>query len=261
MSEGRVALVTGASGGLGGAIARGLAAEGWRLALMSRRGCAEIAAETGGLGLAGSVLSDDDMHRAAAATVARFGRIDGAVFSGPRHADILAPFDSGPLPAPTRDVFAFDPGHPGSPLDLPFDAWHAVFAAMVVAPMRLLKAVLPAMQAGGGGSVVLLSGIEAAQPRATQPLGPVRLALHGMVRLAADRYGRDRIRVNAVAPGLMESGSEHFHPGWTGWVPLGRIGRNTETAGAVSFLLSEAAGYVTGQCLTVDGGLNRTPPL
>lgn len=88
-------------------------------------------------------------------------------------------------------------------------------------------------------------------------MGPTRLALHGFIKLLADRYGPDGVRFNAIVPGLMESAAQEFHPGWAGTVPLARVGRNDEVGQAIAFLVSDAAGYVTGQCLTVDGGVNR----
>jgi len=78
-----------------------------------------------------------------------------------------------------------------------------------------------------------------------------------VIRLLAERHGPEGVRFNAVAPGLMESAAAEFHPGWAGTVPLGRVGRSDEVAATIAFPLSDAAGYITGQCLTVDGGINR----
>jgi NAD(P)-dependent dehydrogenase (short-subunit alcohol dehydrogenase family) len=128
---------------------------------------------------------------------------------------------------------------------------------MVLAPMRLAKAAVPYLASSGRGSFVAISGIEAGQPRAPFPLGPTRLALQGFIKLLSDRYGRDGVRFNTIAPGLMESAASEFHPDWASTVPLGRVGRNEEIGEAIAFLVSEASSYITGQCLTADGGVNR----
>jgi len=74
----------------------------------------------------------------------------------------------------------------------------------------------------------------------------------------ADRYGPDGIRFNPIAPGLMESAETEFHPEWAATFPLGRVGRNEEVGKTIALLLSDASSYLTGQCLTVDGGVNRS---
>lgn len=252
-----VAIITGASGGIGSATARALAANGTRLVLMSRSGCAEIAVETGGIGVAGSVLDEDDIQRTVQTALDAYGRIDGAVFGAGRHSEVLKGFDLPPAPAPSPESFGFDPDSRQDILDLPWEAFRADYEMMVLGPMRLAKAVLPHLKTSGQGSFVAISGIEATQPRAAFPLGPTRLALHGFLKQLADRHGRDGVRFNALAPGLMESAASEFHPDWARTVPLGRIGRNDEIGKAIAFLLSDAASYVTGQCLTVDGGINR----
>lgn len=132
---------------------------------------------------------------------------------------------------------------------------------MVIGPMRLTRAVLPSMRAQGSGSIVTISGVEAQQPRLPYPLGPVRMALHGFVRVIADRYGRDGIRINCVSPGLMAHSASEFHPDWGELIPLGRFGSTEEIAAAIAFLLSPGAGYITGQTITADGGVYRTPGL
>ena len=256
-SGGPVAIITGASGGLGSATARALAAEGYRLVLMSRGGCGEIASETGGIGVAGSVLDDADVERTVATALDAYGRLDAAVFGAGRHSEVMKGHDVPPPPAATRDSFTYDPEYARELFDIPWSAWHDDYEMMVVAPMRLAKAALPHLRASGRGSFVVISGIEAGQPRMPFPLGPTRLAVHGFVKLLADRYGPEGVRINAVAPGLMESAATEFHPDWAATVPLGRVGLGSEVGQTIAFLLSEAAGYITGQCLTVDGGVNR----
>ncbi|MBG6202237.1 NAD(P)-dependent dehydrogenase (short-subunit alcohol dehydrogenase family) [Labrenzia sp. EL_13] len=123
--------------------------------------------------------------------------------------------------------------------------------------MRLAKAVLPHIGKHGRGSFVAISGIEAGQPRLPFTLGPTRLALHGFIKLLADRYGRQGIRFNAVAPASWKVHTQSFTPEWAETVPMGKVGRNEEVGRTIAFLLSEASSYITGQCLTVDGGVNR----
>ena len=258
MTQERVAILTGASGGIASAIARRLARDGYRMVLMSRSGATAIAAETGQVGVAGSVLEERDVEAAVALAVERFGRLDAAIFSGGRQRDILAHFEIPPPPAPTDESFGYDPDYARDILEIPFAAWIANYDMNVLGPMRLFKAALPHFRATGGGAFVAISGIEGAQPRLPYPLGPNRMALHGFVRLLADRHGPEAIRANCVAPGLMENAAEEFPAGWRETVPMGRLGLLDEIAGTVSYLLSPDGGYVTGQTLVVDGGVNRS---
>jgi NAD(P)-dependent dehydrogenase (short-subunit alcohol dehydrogenase family) len=252
-----VAIITGASGGLGSATARALAHNGYRLVLMSRSGCSDIAAETGGIGVSGSVLDDSDIERTVATAMDAYGKIDAAVFGAGRHSEVMKAYNVPAAPPATRDSFSYDPDYQREIFDIPWAAWHDVYEMMVIAPMRLAKAVVPHLGASQRGSFVAISGIEAGQPRSPFPLGPTRLAVPGFIKLLADRYGPQGTRFNTVAPGLMESAATEFHPDWDSPVPLVRVGRNEEVGQTITFLLSYAASYITGQCLTVDGGVNR----
>ncbi len=257
MADAPVAVVTGASGGIGSAIARALAKQGYRLALMSRSGCREIAAETGGIGVAGSVLADGDVEALVATAQEAYGRIDAAVFSAGRHSEVMRGHQVPAPPLATAASFAFDPDYKRQIFDIPWGAWHDDYEMMVIGPMRLAKAVVPSFQEQGSGAFVAISGIEATEPRPVFPLGPTRLALHGFIKLLADRYGREGLRFNCLVPGLVESAASEFHPGWVDLVPLGRVATVEEIAESVAFLLSPAAGYITGQAITADGGVNR----
>lgn len=256
-----VCVVTGASGGIASGIARRLARDGYALVLMSRSGCADLAAELGQVGVAGSVLEDSDVERAVALALERFGRLDAAVFSGGRQGDILKRHAIPPAPPATAASFGYDASYQRELFDIPFEAWRDNYDMNVLGPMRLFRAALPHFRAGGGGAFVAISGIEALQPRLPYPLGPNRLALHGFVKLLSDRHGRERIRVNCVAPGMMENAADEFPARWRDMVPAGRYGAVAEIAGTVAFLLSEDGGYVTGQTIVADGGVNRNAGL
>ena len=257
MTDQPVCIVTGASGGIASGISRVLSAQGYRLILMSRSGCDPLAEELGQVGFAGSVLADGDVEAAVQEAVNRFGRLDGAVFSGGRQGDLLKDFDIAPAPPAGPDSFSFDATYDRDMFDIPFEAWHANYDMNVLGPMRLFRAALPHFRTSGGGSFVAMSGIEALQPRLPYPLGPNRLALHGFIKLLSDRHGREGIRLNCIAPGLMENAAGEFPEGWKDMVPMGRYGGVKEIGATVAFLLSEGGAYVTGQTIVADGGVNR----
>jgi NAD(P)-dependent dehydrogenase (short-subunit alcohol dehydrogenase family) len=257
MNASPVGIITGASGGIASGIARRLSADGYRLVLMSRGGCGDLADELSQVGFAGSVLVDDDVERAVALAVEQFGRIDRAVFSGGRQGDILKDYDIPKPPAPSRDSFSYDPHYARDAFDIPFEAWHRNYDMNVLGPMRLFKAVLPYFRTQGGGAFVAISGIEALQPRLPYPLGPNRLALHGFIKLLSDRYAGEAIRLNIVAPGMIENAAAEFPEGWREMTPMNRYGAVAEIAATVAFLLSPDAGYITGQTIVADGGVNR----
>lgn len=259
MTEARVAIVTGAGRGLGEAVARELKQRGYRLALMSRAGCVEVAEALGALALAGSVTEEADIQALVAATMERYGRIDAVVNNAGRHAQTLAEHAVTKTPLASAANLGFDPDFKPDIFAAPWQAWHDDLDLMVLNAMKMAKAVTPHMIAGGGGAIVNISGLESLQPRLVYPLGPIRQVLHGFTKLYTDRYGADGIRMNSVLPGLIENASSGFESDAARAVPLGRLGSVSEIAGAVAFLLSPEAGYITGQSLLVDGGLNRAP--
>lgn len=233
MSDTRVALITAGGSGMGAAAARRLAADGYRVAILSSSGKGEaLAQELGGVGITGSNQSPDDTQRLVDAAMARWGRIDALVNSaghGPR-----API-----------------------LELTDDDWHRgmeVYFLNAVRPMRL---VVPIMAAQGGGAVVNISTAWAFEPSAMFPTSAVfRAGLASFIKIVADTYAPQQVRVNNVLPGWIDSlpATDARRDS----VPMQRYGKAEEVAATVAFLLSDGGAYITGQNIRVDGGLGRS---
>lgn len=229
----RVVIVTAAGRGIGAAIARRLAGDGNRLVLMSSGGGAQaLAAELGALGVTGSVTRPSDLSALVDTTLERYGRIDAVVNNT---------------------------GHPpkGELLSLTDDDWHIGMDMLLLNVVRMARLVTPSMESQGGGAIVNISTFSAFEPSLAFPVSSaLRAALGGFTKLYSERYARTGIRMNNVLPGFMDSYPESAET--LAAIPAGRFGRTAELADTVAFLLSDAAGYITGQNIRVDGGLTRS---
>ncbi|MBC3437974.1 SDR family oxidoreductase [Pseudomonas sp. BW16M2] len=233
MSSQKVAIITAGGSGMGAEAARRLAADGFRVAILSSSGKGEaLAAELGGIGVTGSNQSVEDLQRLLDTVVQQWGRVDVLVNSaghGPR--------------APV--------------LELTDDDWHRgmeVYFLNVVRPTRL---VTPIMQRQGGGAIVNISTFATFEPDPAFPTsGVFRAGLAAFTKLFADRYAAENIRMNNVLPGFIDSLPEKAE--FRSRIPMERYGKAEEIAATVAFLASEGAGYITGQNLRVDGGITRS---
>jgi NAD(P)-dependent dehydrogenase (short-subunit alcohol dehydrogenase family) len=231
--DGKVAIVTAAGRGIGAGIARELAARGWRLGLLSPSGAAStLAGELGGVGIDGSVTEPAALERLVAATLKAHGRIDAVVNNT---------------------------GHPpkGTLLAIADADWHAGLDVVLLNVVRMARLVTPVLQRQGGGAIVNISTFAAYEPDPAFPVSAtLRAALGTFAKLYADTYGADGIRMNNLLPGFIDSLPEKEDR--RARIPLGRYGRVEEVARTVAFLLSEDAGYITGQNIRIDGGLTRS---
>ncbi|RMF72294.1 MAG: 3-oxoacyl-[acyl-carrier-protein] reductase [Acidobacteria bacterium] len=244
--EGRLALVTGGSRGIGREIARALAAAGARVWLTARTAeAAEQAAaaivEHGGWAR-GVALDLSDPERAAQACqeIARETRDDGGIS--------LLVLNAGM----TRD---------GLILRMGLEAWREVIDANLTGAFVVTKALVPAMIRARFGRIVALSSVVARTGNPGQAkYCASKAGLHGFVRALARELASRSITVNAVAPGFIETDMTRALPeatrkGLLDQVPLGRLGTPEDVAGAVLFLLSDLAAYVTGEVIDVNGGM------
>jgi len=247
-------MVTAASQGLGFAIANTLAAEGALVSIAARkRESIDAAAAKIGGGVLASVAdvtqpdSVEDWHRA---TVERFGGVD-----------LLVTNSGGP---PAGAASGFDDA-----------AWQNAFELLLLSVVRTVRVVRPTMEARGGGSILMLTSLSVRNPIANLGLSNViRASVSALAKTLADEFAAKKIRVNQLIPGriaterlayLDEANAkkagislEDQRKRSIGTIPMGRYGDPEEFARAAAFLLSDAASYITGATLQVDGGAIRS---
>lgn len=232
MSGEKVAIITAGGSGMGAAAGRRLAADGFKVAILSSSGKGEaLAAELGGFGITGSNQSTEDLARLVDGTMERYGRIDVLVNSaghGPR--------------APILEI-----------TDEQWAKGMDVYLLNVIRPTRL---VTPIMEKQKSGAIINISTAWAFEPSSMFPTSAVfRAGLASFTKIFADTYASHNIRMNNVLPGWIDSlpATEERRE----MVPMQRYGTSDEIAATIAFLASDGAAYITGQNLKVDGGLTR----
>ncbi len=250
--EGQVALVTGASGGFGAAIARALAAAGAGVVLVGRDGgrLRPLVDELGGLATAiqGDVSHANEAQRIVEEAVAARGRLDVLVNN-----------------AGGATV--------GGLMDLSDGAWQEDIDLKLFGYLRMMRAAAGAMRRQGGGRIVNVIGLAGHEPYhlLTAP-SVVNAGLLALTKAAADELARDNITVNAVNPNAAATGRgdrmidalaaqsatpDQVRDYLVGATPLGRLARPDDVAAVVLFYASGLSAFLTGTSLTVDGGAHR----
>ena len=247
---GRGYLVTGASRGLGFAAAQALVADG-ACVLVNARAADAVDAAVATLGgppaahgLAADLTAADTAERLVAAARDRLGRVDGALISvgGPE---------------------------PGTVLDTPEDAWRDGMEAVLLGPLRLVRALVPHLDAGAAIGFVLSTSARSPLPDLAVSNG-LRPGLAMTAKQLADELAPRGIRVVGLLPGTFATELVVGREDASGdpararacaeaGIPLGRVGEPAEFGRVAAFLLSPAASYVTGTSVAVDGGRLRTP--
>lgn len=228
----KTALITAGGSGMGAGAAKRLAADGYKVGVLSSSGKGEALGEAlGGFGVTGSNRSVADLARLVDGAMDRWGRVDVLVNSAGH-------------------------GPKGDFLEMTDEDWHDgldVYLMNVIRPTRL---VTPIMAGQGGGAIINISTFAAFEPDPLFPTsGIFRAGLAGFAKLFADRHAAENIRMNNILPGFIDSLPETEDR--RARIPMGRYGREEEVASLIAWLASGDGGYVTGQNWRIDGGLTR----
>lgn len=244
----KVALITGGGSGMGAAAARLFAAEGAKVAVTGRRAAPleSVAAEVGGIAIAGDTADPAHVQQAVGASVAAFGGVDILIAA------------AGISPA-------------GSVGDMTDEAWRTCLDTNLTGPMMMARATLPSMLERGGGAMVFVSstaGLAAAPASAAYDIS--KAGLIALARAVAVDHGPQGIRANALLPGWVRTPMadrsmdalgaargvtrDQAYLRATAQVPLRRPGTAEEMAACCLFLASEESAFVSGSALVADGG-------
>ncbi len=242
----KVALVTGAARGIGLATARSFLADGWRVGLLDNDSdtlattMADLEAGDQALRLDADVAEPDQFEAALSAVGERFGRLDALV----NNAGIA--------------IF-------GPMMETSLEHWSRVMAVNLTGPFICTRAAVPLMLASGGGSVVNITSISSLRASTLRvAYGTSKAGLAHLTQQQAVELGGRGIRVNAVAPGPVDTAmakavhTPEIRADYHDAIPLNRYGLEEEIAAAIRFLCSDAASYINGQTLAVDGGFEAT---
>jgi len=244
--EGKVALVMGASKGIGRGVASALAREGARVAIASRS-AVRLAGAASEIGAAATPFVAD------ATDLERLARLPLEVAEELGRVDILVTNTGGPPP--------------GGALDHGFEEWEEAYRSLVLAPRILAGAVVPGMRGEGWGRIVNVGSTTTIEINPALGLSSAnRLATVGFLKTLAREVAGDGITVNTVATGrfatdrMAELGGsiERVEAAAREEVPAGRLGTVEEYGDLVAFLCSERAAYITGTVIPIDGGLMRS---
>ena len=229
----KVAVVTGGGRGIGRAICVTLARQGWRVVVNYRERLAQAQAVIAG-------IIADGGEACAVQALERFGRDDALINNAGTHL-------------------------PGARLgDMPASEWERILRVNLGGPFHLVRAVLPHMRARRSGHIINLSSNATQRlPAGYGAYAMSKVALEAFTRILAKEEGPNGIRVNAVAPGPIDTdmlaetmstmGADRAQA-FIQSIPLGRMGRPDEMASVAAFLLSDAASYITGQTIFANGG-------
>ena len=247
---GKVAMVTGASRGLGRAMAHALADEGMYLSVCARtRGAlneavVELSRAGSAAGFVGDLTSAEDAQKWVDETVARFGGVD-----------VLVNNAGG--------------ARPGALVELPESAWQEQFDLNLFAPVRMARLCAPHMEKRGGGSIINIGSIYGRESGGPLTYNASKAALHSFTKMLAREYAPKNIRVNTIAPGSILTAGGNWerrfrdNPAFekdfiSHEMPAGRLGRPEEVAYAVVMLASPRASWITGASIPVDGAQGRS---
>ena len=249
--KGKVAVVTGGSDGIGRATALRLAQEGAHVAICARRKepLDNVAADIQKFGVQGLAVPADmskaaDVDRFMKAVIDRFGRVDILVNN-----------------AGTSKRGAF--------LELTDEEWAADLELKVFGAIRCTRLAVPHMKKNGGGRIVNITISSAKQPGAgSYPTSVSRAAGLAITKALSKEFAADNILVNTVCIGRIKSGqherryqrqgqtAEQYYAESAKGIPMGRVGEAEEVANVITFLVSDAASYVTGSSINLDGGIS-----